>query len=82
MVAEFYGKARFNLMIMSIVKTFAEVVRSQQDWRELRSKREGFPHGLVIKNPPAGDTFDPWSGEIPHASEKLSLCITTIGTEL
>ena len=29
-----------------------------------------------------GHRFDLWSGKIPHASEQLSLCATTIETEL
>ena len=33
----------------------------------------GFPGGAVVENLPAnaGDTFEPWSGKIPHAAEQL-----------
>ena len=33
----------------------------------------GFPGGAVVENPPAnaGDGFEPWSGKIPHAAERL-----------
>ena len=45
-----------------------------------------FPGGSLVKNLPASaeDTglgrngFDPWSGQIPHAAEQLSLCATTV----
>ena len=32
-----------------------------------KETKEGFPHGSVVKNPPAsaGDRFDPWVGKIP-----------------
>ena len=48
--------------------------------QETKVSGQGFPGGLVIKNPPAtaGDWFDPWSGKIPHAVEQLSPRITTI----
>ena len=40
-----------------------------------------FPGGTEDKNLLAfqcrGHRFDPWSGKIPHALEKLSLCATT-----
>ena len=38
----------------------------------------GLPRWLK-KNPPAsaGDRFDPWSGQIPHAAGQVSPCITT-----
>ena len=42
---------------------------------------QGFPGGLVVKNPPvnAGDKgLDPWSRIIPQAEQQLSLCTTTI----
>ena len=44
---------------------------------------EGFPGDSVIENLPAkaGDKnqgrINPWSGNIPHAAEQLSLCTTT-----
>ena len=39
----------------------------------------GFPGGLGVKNLPAqAGAFDPWCGEIPHATEQLSWCATTI----
>ena len=54
---------------------------------------QAFPGGSVVKNPPVNtaDTsssgkescedrrheFDPWSGKIPHALERLNPCATT-----
>ena len=41
---------------------------------------KGFPGGTVVKNLSAecrGHGFEPWSGNIPHAVEQLSLCATT-----
>ena len=32
----------------------------------------GFPGGAVVKNLPANAGFEPWSGKIPHAAERLS----------
>ena len=45
----------------------------------LKHTSRDFPGGAVVKNPPAnaGDEFEPWSGKIPHATEKLSPCATT-----
>ena len=46
---------------------------------------EDFFGGTVVKNPPAnagGHRFNPWSGKIPHATEQLSLCVTTIESAL
>ena len=42
----------------------------------------GFLGGSVVENPPAnaGHGFDPWSGNVPHATEQLSPWATT--TEL
>ena len=38
----------------------------------------GFPGGSVVKNPPANaGGFYPWSGRIPHATERLSPSATT-----
>ena len=48
-------------------------------------KKQGFPGGAVVKNPPAnaGDTgSEPWSGKIPRAVEQLSPCTTTTEPEL
>ena len=38
---------------------------------------------LVLKNPPANagsHGFDPWSGKIPHAHGRLSLCAAAAET--
>jgi len=41
-------------------------------------EEEDFTGGTANKNLPANardtDRFDPWSGEIPHATEQLGLC--------
>ena len=45
-----------------------------------RSAELGFPGGTVVKDPPANageHGFEPWSGKIPHAAERLSPCATT-----
>ena len=46
-----------------------------------KAKRLSSPGGSVIKNRPTnahtGRGFAPWSREIPHAEEQLSLCTTT-----
>ena len=48
----------------------------------LKDSTEGFPGGSLVKNPGACQCmrrgFDPWSGKIPHSTEQLSSCTTTI----
>ena len=46
----------------------------------LKSDKQDFPGGAVVKNPPAnaGDTgSSPGLGRFPHAVEQLSPCTTT-----
>ena len=45
-----------------------------------KKKVKGLPGGSVVKNLPAntGDSFNPWSWKIPHVTEQLSPCTTTI----
>ena len=47
----------------------------------MKSEEEGFSGGSVVKNPPA-DAGDVGSflglGRIPHVSEQLSPCTTTV----
>ena len=60
---------------------------SRTKWQEVRVREKlvgrglgTSPVGSVVKNPPAdgwGHRFDPWSGEIPHATGQLSPCATT-----
>ena len=41
---------------------------------------QGFPGGAVVENLPAdagGHGFEPWSGKIPHAAERLGPWATT-----
>ena len=51
------------------------VPRGRQ-WQSLKTEREDFPGGLVVKNPPAngGDGVLGW--EDPHVVGQLSLCTT------
>ena len=44
-----------------------------------------FPVGAVGRNPPAdgrGHWFDPWPGNIPRVTERLSPCATAAETRL
>lgn len=53
------------------------VLHTQNIWVKYTSG--DFPGGAVGKTPPAdpGNKFDPCSGKIPYASERLSPCATT-----
>ena len=50
----------------------------------IKTTAEDFPGGTVDKTLPANaeDMGWPWSRKIPHALGQLSLCTTTIETEL
>ena len=62
---------------------FIRVVRPRASFPNILKRFWDFPGGTVDKNPPAnaGDRgFDPQSRKIPHATEQLSPCTTTIET--
>ena len=58
-------------------------IKGPRDWKlrvedMLKLEKGGFPGSSVVKNLPARDVYNPWARKIPHATEPLSPCATTI----
>ena len=70
-------RGTWQATIHRVTKSQTRGKRLSMHARTINRNSRDFPGGPVVRSPPAsagGHEFDPWSGKIPHALERLSPC--------